>query len=104
MLEILVKAVFWVLNFVANLVLAPIMGLLSIIVGQNVSDTISVGITSIFDILNIVSKYFVVVIDLLCIPRSLFAFVVTIIASILGYVVFARTYFFAISIYNHFKP
>lgn len=104
MLEILVKAVFWVLNFIASLVLAPITNILSILVGQNITDTIGLGILNLFEFINIIGNYFVVAIDLLCIPRSLFTLVLVVIGSIITYVIFARVYFFAMAIYNHFKP
>lgn len=104
MLEILVKAVFWVLNFIASTVLTPITNVLSILGGQNIADTLDFGILSLFEFINIIGNYFVVAIDLLCIPRSLFALVLIVIGSIITYVIFARVYFFAMAIYNHFKP
>ena len=104
MLDLLVTAIFWVLNFIANIILQPVMGLLSVIVGNTISSTVGMIINAIFSLLAIVDEYVIFAVDILCIPHTLFTLVFTIIASVIGYVVFARVYILSMAIYNHFKP
>lgn len=104
MLQILLSLVFWLINFIANLVLSPILGLMDVLIGNNISSTAQASVASIFTFFDIVSSYILIAIDLLCIPRELFLFLFFIVLGILSYVIFARIYVFTLAIYEHFKP
>ena len=104
MLDLLVTAIFWVLNFIANIILQPVMWLLSVLVGNTISSTVGMIINSIFSLLALVDEYVIFAVDILCIPHTLFTLVFTLVAGIITYVVFARIYIFSMAIYNHFKP
>ena len=100
MIGLIVNAFFWIINQVANAILSPILLLLNVFDANSVSPVVS----SIGNVFTIVGNYFLVVVDLLCIPRSLIVLLLTITITIATWVVAARTYFFVIMIYRHFKP
>lgn len=104
MLNLLVSFVFYVINFIASTILSPILWLLSIFVGDGISSTTTLVINSIFNFFDMVSNYIFFFIDILCIPRSLFIFLFSIMLGIMAFVAAARIYVFTIAIYNHFKP
>lgn len=100
MFSMLVNVVFWIINAVASAILSPIMGILNVFDNSAMTNVFS----SFGDIITIVGNYFLCVIDLLCIPRSLFILLLTVVLGIATWVVAVRTYFFVIMVYRHFKP
>ena len=104
MLNLLVSFIFYIINFIANTFLAPLLLVLNIFAGDQISTTSSMVVQAIFNFLYAVSDYILFASDILCIPRALFLFVFTIMGALLTFIIGIRTFVFGVAIYRHFKP
>lgn len=100
MIGLLIKGIFWVINKVASLILAPLLGLLNVFVFGNISPLLVALLTLVVTM----SKYVLLITDLLCIPRELFYIFFSVILGVLAWVINARAIMFGMAIYRHFKP
>lgn len=104
MFNLLFTLIFYLINFIANTFLAPILFVLNIFSGSQISVTRAQVVSAIFDFLNIVTRYILFASDILCIPRTLFIFVFTIVSALAVFVIGLRILVFGLAIYRHFKP
>lgn len=104
MLNLLFSLIFYIINFIAQTLLSPILLILNIFSGEQITTTSSAVIQGIYNFMNVVVNYILFAVDILCIPRSLFVFVFTITLSLITFVIGIRVVIFGIAIYRHFKP
>lgn len=98
MLNLIIKAVMWLITSVADLLIAPIM----LIINSLVPDLV-VSLDGIFDFLELMTSKVVWVCKFFMIPNLAFTFMYTIFTICLGLTA-VRAYKFAIKTYHTFKP
>lgn len=99
MLNILVKAIFWVVGKIADIILIPIMAIVNALVPN-----LNIDFNNIFSYLEMGFQYIPFFLKLLLIPSYCIEFVVVIFTTYISFVVGVRVYNFIMKVYNKFKP
>lgn len=99
MAQMLINVVFWILNFVANIVLAPIMALVNTVI-----PSFSTFIGAMTSVVSYGLTYVAFFIKLFMIPTPALLLVVTFGFAILAFNVGVRSAGLVLQVYNYFKP
>ena len=99
MLNIIIKALFWIIGKIGDIVLTPILLLINTLLPN-----LNININAIFNYLEQGFQYIPFFFKLLMIPSSLIQLVIIIFTTIVSIIVGLRVYRFILKIYTKFKP
>lgn len=99
MLNIIIKAVFWIVGKIGDIILLPIMGVINLLLPG-----ITVNLDYIFDYLEYGFNYLPYMFKLFMIPPFCIQIVVIVFSSYISLVLGVRVYNFIMLVYEKFKP
>ena len=99
MLNIIIKALFWIIGKIGDIVLAPILLLINTLLPD-----LNININAIFSYLEQGFQYIPFFLKVFMIPASLIQLVIIIFTTIVSIIVGLRVYRFILKIYTKFKP
>lgn len=99
MLNILVKAIFWIVGKIGDIILIPIMAIVNGLIPN-----LNINFNNIFSYLEMGFQYIPFFLKTLLIPSYCIEFVVVIFTTYISFVIGVRVYNFIMKIYNKFKP
>lgn len=99
MFNIIIKALFWIIGKIGDLILTPILALISTLLPN-----IEINLDSIFNFLEMGFQYVPFFFKSLLIPSGLVQIMVLILTAVIAIVGGLRTYRFIMKLYSKFKP
>lgn len=99
MLNIIIKAIFFIVGKIGDIILLPIMAIVNALIPN-----LSVNLNNIFSYLEMGFEYIPFFLKLLLIPSFCIEIVVIIFTTYLSFVVGVRVYNFIMKVYKNFKP
>lgn len=98
MLEFLIKAIFFIIGKIGDIIFSPLMAVVNVLFTN-----VSLDLDNVFTYLEMGFNYIPFVLKCLLIPRNLTEIVVIVFTLYLGLVNGIRIYQFTLRIYNYFK-
>lgn len=99
MLNIIIKAIFFIIGKIGDIVLLPIMAVIN-----TVAPGLTVPLNAIFDFLALGFQYIIFFFKLLLIPSTCINIVVIVFTTYLSIILGVRSFNFIMKIYKNFKP
>lgn len=99
MLNIIIKAIFWVISKIADIILIPITAVLNALLPN-----LSINLDNIFNYLHTGISYIPFILKTIMIPNTCITLVVFVFTSYITFITGIRVYQFIMKIYNNFKP
>lgn len=99
MLNIIIKAIFFIVGKIGDIILLPIMALVNALIPN-----LSVSMDNIFSYLEMGFQYIPFALKCLLIPSFCIEIVVIVFTTYLTFVVGVRVYNFIMKVYKNFKP
>ena len=99
MLNIIIKAIFFIIGKIGDIILLPIMAIVNALIPN-----LSVSMDNIFSYLEMGFQYIPFALKCLLIPSFCIEIVITIFTTYLSFVVGVRVYNFIMKVYKNFKP
>lgn len=99
MLNIIIKAIFFIVGKIGDIILLPIMAIVNALIPN-----LNVSLNNIFGYLEMGFQYIPFFLKLLLIPSFCIEIVVIIFTTYLSFVVGVRVYNFIMKVYKNFKP
>lgn len=99
MLDIIIKAIFFIVGKIGDIILLPIMGIVNLLMPN-----LSINLDNIFNFLAMGFNFIPFGLKLLLIPPVCIQILVLVFTTYLSFVIGVRVYNFIMKIYNNFKP
>lgn len=99
MLNIIIKAIFFIVGKIGDIILLPIMAIVNALIPN-----ISVSMDNIFSYLEMGFQYIPFALKCLLIPSFCIEIVILVFTTYLSFVVGVRAYNFIMKVYKNFKP
>lgn len=99
MLNIIIKAIFFIIGKIGDIVLLPIMAIINALVPN-----LSINLDNIFNYLQMGFNYIPFVLKLFLIPKVCVQIVVVVFTTYLSFILGIRVYNFIMRVYKNFKP
>lgn len=99
MLNIIIKAIFWIIGKIGDIILLPIMAIINALIPN-----FSISLNDIFSYLEMGFQYIPFVLKSFLIPSFCVEIVFLVFTTYLSFVVGVRVYNFIMKVYNNFKP
>lgn len=99
MLNIIIKAIFFIVGKIGDIILLPIMAIINALIPN-----LSLSLDNIFNYLQMGFQYIPFALKCLLIPSLCIEIVILIFTTYLSFVVGVRVYQFIMKVYKNFKP
>lgn len=99
MLNIIIKAIFWIIGKIGDIILIPITSVINLLVPN-----LSINFNAIFDYIQMGFSYIPFILKFLMIPSVCISLVVFVFTTYLSLILGIRGYHFIMRIYEKFKP